>query len=56
MVEEKMVVVVVVVENSNLVPYPPYTAHLPSININNKPRTKRQRQSDNQNTRDNWWA
>jgi len=32
-----VVVVVVVVENSNLVPHPTYTAHRPSINTNNKP-------------------
>ena len=52
----EVVVVVVVEEDSNLVPHPTYTAHLPSININNKPRTQRQRQSDCQNIRDNWWA
>jgi len=55
-VVEEVVVLVVVLENSNLVPHPTYPAHLPSININNKPRTQRQRKSDCQNTRENWWA
>jgi len=35
-----VVVVVVVVEKSNLVLHPTYTAHLLSININNKPKER----------------